>query len=187
MHTLPEPVIYNKLHPHTNTNTCYFLIARQQSIIQHFIEAAHMTPDMLSSALRPAVGHTDFCTYAGGKKKCTSGLNQRSVAYVSSCLLVLVPAVAVGCFYALYYVPDIGGKLPAFFMWRTDVCRVGGGIPHPFWEAVTLNTKGCDRLPSAASTFRSCMIDRDPETHSLLSILFFPLFRVCASGDVWVC
>lgn len=54
-----------------------------------------------------------------------------------------------------------------------------GDIPHPFWEALTLNTKGWDRLSSAAPTSHCNRTDIDPETCSLQSIL--------SHYFVWVC
>lgn len=145
-----------------------------------------MALDVSSSARRPAVGCTHSSADAGWffthSKENTiffmSVFNQRSV--INVWLLAPLPAVAVSVvsfFYALC-VPDFGSPLPGLFMWRSDVCRVGGDIPRPFWEALTLNTKGWDRLSSAAPTSHSGCIDIDPETHSLRPF-FVPLFYVC--------
>lgn len=50
-------------------------------------------------------------------------------------------------FYALR-VPDIGRKLLGVIHVTQWCVQSWGDIPHPFWEALTLNTKGWDCLPS---------------------------------------
>lgn len=97
--------------------------------------------------------------------------------------LVPLPAVAVGVFLCpvcLWHWQDAAGVIHVMH-WCV---QSWGDTPHPFWEALTLNTKGLDCLSSAAPTSYSNRIDTDPETRSLQSILPHYFVRVLKCGQV---
>lgn len=136
---------------------------------------------------RPAVSYIDLCNHAGKKNGITIFVRLcliRDLSQMYPCVpLVPLPAVAVGVFLCpvcLWHWQDAAGVIHVMH-WCV---QSWGDTPHPFWEALTLNTKGLDCLSSAAPTSHSNRIDIDPETRSLQSILPHYFVRVLKCGQV---
>ena len=149
-----------------------------------------MALDMPSSAHRPAVSYTDLCTYTGEKLNIIlvclcliRDLSQMCPRLAS--LLVPLPAVAVGVFYALC-VPDIGRELLGLFIWRSDVCRLGEIFHVPFgrpWPS-TLKAGTVPQVPRQPLTLTGLTLT---QKLTVCSQFYFTFFSLSLSLSVCVC